>query len=159
MLLGCVWTFHMGAFQSYEALRSEYPQCPVCVTPWSQNVPPNWSEALLVANQFSEKSEGVYFVISNLYNGLNGQNATFKKYAPFSCTKSGQSNSYLHICFYTWKFRMAFNVLKWNHYCFLRWKKTAGKCKMFALNLQIHNITCVVSGKSTCGIVTNPSHE
>ena len=30
MLLGCVWTFRMGAFQSHEALRFEYPQCPVC---------------------------------------------------------------------------------------------------------------------------------
>ena len=41
------------------------------------------------------------------------------------------------------------------NYCFLRWKKTAGKYKMVALNLQTHNITCVVSDKSTCDIVTN----
>ena len=76
-----------GRVPVHEALRSEYPQCPVCVTLWSQNVPPirapNWSEAPLLANQFSERSEGVYFVILDLYNGFKWSKLNVSKICTF----------------------------------------------------------------------------
>ena len=48
---------------------SVVPKC-ASELPWSQNVPPNGSKAPLVENHLSEKSEGVYFVILNIYNGF-----------------------------------------------------------------------------------------
>ena len=63
----------MGAFQSHEALRSEYHTV-VCtasrVTLWSKVVPLDGSEAPLVVKSILRKSEDVYFVILNLYNGF-----------------------------------------------------------------------------------------
>ena len=142
---------------------SVVPKCTVSsVILWFQNVHPNGS---VVVNQFSEKSEGVYFVILNnlnLYNGFKLSKPNVSKICTFLLPQiRAVEFVYLRIRFYTWKFRIAFKVLTWIHYCFLQFtaffdkKKSADTCKMLALNLRPHNITCVVSDKITCGIVTN----